>query len=108
MKITHMLLKTFVFSGLMFLAATAFAQKSSVAMGEQMFMDSHLAGSTNANSCNSCHAGGKGMTQAKDNPMLSRAINNCLVAHMGGMKMDGRTAAMRSMKMYVMAMLTHQ
>jgi len=107
-KTNFMPWKTIMLGGLMLMATNALAEKSSMTMGEKMFMDPHLSGSTNANSCNSCHAQGQGLAGAATNPDLGQAINNCLMANMGGHKMDGRSAEMRSMKMYVMAMVTHQ
>ena len=77
------------------------ASKSSVESGMEMFNDSKLGNSTNDSSCNSCHAGGKGLENAGEKKKLSKLINNCLVGQMAGEKLDGRLAAMRSLKMYI-------
>ena len=77
------------------------ASKSSVESGMEMFNDSKLGNSTNESSCNSCHAGGKGLENAGEKKKLSKLINNCLVGQMAGEKLDGRLAAMRSLKMYI-------
>ena len=77
------------------------ASKSSVESGMEMFNDSKLGNSTNDSSCNSCHAGGKGLENAGEKKKLTKLVNNCLVGKMGGEKMDGRLVAMRSLKMYI-------
>lgn len=87
--------------GGMLLAGSALAGKSSMDYGKQLFNDQALSGSTNEQSCNSCHADGKGLENAGKNKNLSQAINKCLTGAMHGEKMDGRSAEMRSMKIYV-------
>ena len=77
------------------------AGKISVESGMKMFNDPKLGNSTNDSSCNSCHAGGKGLENAKEMKKLSKLVNNCLVGQMAGEKMDGRMAAMRSLKKYI-------
>jgi len=77
------------------------ARKSSVESGMEMFNDPKLGNSTNESSCNSCHAGGKGLENAMDKKKLSKLVNNCLVGQMAGEKIDGRKAAMRSLKKYI-------
>jgi len=87
-----------------FLLATGIgvaAEKSSADLGQQLFNDATLGGSADDKSCNSCHAEGKGLEKAGANPKLTAAINACLTGQMGGEKIDGRTAPMRSLKMYV-------
>ena len=80
------------------------AGKSSSEKGNEMFNDPKLGGSSNESSCNSCHAGGKGLENAAGNKKLSRAINKCLVGKLEGKKMDGRTVSMRSLKMYIQSL----
>ena len=77
------------------------AGKSSVELGLEMFNDPKLSSSTNDSSCNSCHAGGKGVEEAGEKKKFSKLVNNCLVGKMAGEKIDGRTVAMRSIKMYI-------
>jgi len=77
------------------------ASKSSVESGMGMFNDPKLGNSTNDSSCNSCHAGGKGLENAGEKKKLTKLVNNCLVGKMEGEKMDGRLVAMRSLKMYI-------
>lgn len=77
------------------------ARKTSVELGQELFNDPKLGGSTNESSCNSCHTGGKGLENAAANKKLSKLINSCLVDKMAGEKIDGRTAPMRSLKMYI-------
>ena len=82
-------------------ASTYGAAKTSVELGQEMFNDSKLGESTNESSCNSCHAGGKGLENVGEKKKISKLVNKCLVGQMAGEKIDGRTAAMRSLKMYI-------
>lgn len=77
------------------------AGKSSAEMGRELFHDPALGGSTNESSCNSCHAGGKGLENAVDNKKLTKLINKCLVEQMAAEKIDGRKVSMRALKMYI-------
>jgi len=77
------------------------AGKSSVELGKEMYNDPKLGGSTNESSCNSCHAGGKGLKNAAEKKKFTKLINTCLVGQMEGEKMDGRKVSMRSLKMYI-------
>ena len=77
------------------------AGKSSAEFGGELFNDPKLGSSTNESSCNSCHAGGKGLENAATNKKFTKLINNCLVGQMEGEKMDGRKVSMRSLKMYI-------
>jgi cytochrome c peroxidase len=77
------------------------AKKTSVELGQEMFNNPKLGESTNESSCNSCHAEGKGLEKAGENKKLTKLANNCLVGQMAGNKLDGRKAAMRSLKMYI-------
>lgn len=88
---------------LLMTAGLAMAAKSSVEYGKQLFNDQNLAGSTNEKSCNSCHANGKGLEGAGENEKLSSAINKCITGPLGGKKIDGRSAEMRSLKMYILS-----
>ena len=83
------------------LTGPALAGKSSVEYGKQLFNDSHLGGSTNAESCNSCHPDGNGLEKAGSNPRLSDLINRCITGPLKGEKIDGRSVEMRSLKMYI-------
>ena len=86
---------------LFFAAGTAYAGKISLEFGQELFNDPKLGGSINDSSCNSCHAGGKGLENAAANKKFSKLVNRCLVDKMEGEKMDGRKAPMRSLKKYV-------
>ena len=77
------------------------ASKTSAELGMEMFNDPNLGSSANESSCSSCHAGGKGLENAGENKKLSKLVNKCIVGQMAGEKIDGRTVAMRSLKMYV-------
>ena len=80
------------------------AGKSSAEMGKELFSDSKLNGSANESSCNSCHAGGKGLENAAGKKKFSKLVNNCLVGKMEGEKLDGRTVSMRSLKKYIQSL----
>ena len=80
------------------------AGKSSSETGKEMFNDPKLGSSSNESSCNSCHAGGKGLENAAANKKLSKVINKCLVGKMEGEKIDGRTVSMRSLKKYIQSL----
>lgn len=80
------------------------AGKISVEIGKELFNDPNLSGSPNESSCNSCHAAGKGLEQVTTSKKLSRLINKCLIDRMEGTKMDGRIAAMRSLKKYILSL----
>ena len=79
------------------------AGKISVELGEEMFNDSKLKGSTNESSCNSCHVSGKGLENV-ESKMMTKKVNNCLVSKMAGEKLDGRKAPMRSLKKYILSL----
>jgi cytochrome c peroxidase len=74
---------------------------SSAELGEKLFKDASLGGSTNETSCNTCHDNGKGLEKAGSNPKLSEMINKCVTGPLKGEKIDGRSVEMRSLKMYI-------
>ena len=82
-------------------SGTVYAGKISMEFGQELFNDPELGGSTNDSSCNSCHAGGKGLENAALSKKFSKLVNKCLVDKMAGEKMDGRKAEMRSLKKYI-------
>ena len=41
------------------------------------------------------------MENVGEKKKISKLVNKCLVGQMAGEKIDGRTAAMRSLKMYI-------
>jgi len=77
------------------------AGKSSAELGRELFNDPQLGGSANDASCNSCHAGGKGLENAASAKKLTKLVNACLTGKMEGEKLDGRNVSMRSLKMYI-------
>jgi len=83
----------------------ALAGKSSVELGEKLFKDPSLGGSTNEQSCNSCHADGAKLEKAADEKNLSKVINSCITGQLGGNKLDGRSVEMRSLKMYIESLI---
>ena len=85
-------------------AALALAGKSTVDYGKQLFNDASLGGSTNASSCNTCHANGKGLEKSGSDPNLVKVINQCITGPLKGEKIDGRTVEMRSLKMYIQSL----
>jgi hypothetical protein len=87
--------------GTLLLGGQAMAGKSSLELGEKLFGDPALGGSVNAKNCNSCHAGGKGLSEAADSKKLVKLMNHCITGQLEGNKIDGRSAEMRSLKMYI-------
>jgi len=83
----------------------ALAGKSSLELGEKLFKDPTLGGSTNDKSCDSCHAGGKKLEKAAGEKNLTGVINRCITGPLGGHKIDGRSAEMRSLKMYIESLI---
>jgi len=100
MKRTNLLM-VIVAGGALLFSGQAIAGKSSVEMGEKLFGDPSLAGSVNAKQCNSCHAGGKGLAGASDSKKLVKLMNRCITGQLEGKKIDGRSAEMRSLKLYI-------
>lgn len=82
-------------------AGAATAGEASVAQGEKLFNDPKFGNASSGKSCNSCHAGGKGMEKAGKAGGKAQVINDCIVGKMKGQKVNGRTAEMRSMKKYI-------
>lgn len=78
----------------------ATAAKTSIELGEKLFHDTTLGGSTNDKSCSSCHAAGEGLEDISSNKKLTKTINQCVTEALNGNKIDGRSAEMRSLKMY--------
>jgi len=87
--------------GLIFVGSQSMAGESSIELGEKLFNDPTLGGSTNSKSCGSCHPGGEGLEKAGAKEDLTAMINRCIVGPLKGDKIDGRTVNMRSLKMYI-------
>lgn len=86
------------------LATPSMAAKSSVELGKKLFNDPGLGASKNDKSCNTCHNNGEGLENAGSNPKLAKMINKCITGPLEGEKIDGRTVAMRSLKMYIQSL----
>lgn len=87
--------------GILLTGGQALAGKSSIELGKDLFNDPALGGSSNDKSCNSCHAAGKGLEKAGASKKLTKNINECITGPLQGSKIDGRSAEMRSLKMYI-------
>jgi hypothetical protein len=91
-----------------FALATAMAmatdQRSYEEIGQELFFDSTLGGSTNALSCNSCHSGGYRLDNAATKHDIMPAIRRCLVDNLGGSKESGQ-ADMRALRAYLVNFL---
>jgi len=85
----------------MLAAVPAVAGKSSAELGRKLFNDPALGGSTNDTSCNSCHPDGKKLAKAGKRKDLAAMINRCIVGPLKGERIDGRSVAMRSLKLYI-------
>ena len=95
------LLMAILAGAILLIGGQAMAGKTSVELGKKLFNDPTLGGSTNDKSCNSCHADGEGLEKAADNKKLVKVINQCITGPLKGNKIDGRTAEMRSLKIYI-------
>jgi cytochrome c peroxidase len=78
----------------------ALAGETSVELGKKLFNSPGMGGSTNGKSCNTCHPNGAKLEKAGENKGLAKAINACITGPLGGKKIDGRSAEMRSLKLY--------
>lgn len=76
-------------------------EKTSVELGQKLFNDPKLGGATSGQTCNSCHAGGKGLEKAGNNTKLAEMINKCITGALQGKKIDGRSVEMKSLKLYI-------
>ena len=92
---------TIIAAGTLLFGGQAMATKSSVELGKELFGDSSLGGSVNDQNCNNCHADGKGLANAATNKKLVKLMNRCITGQLEGKKIDGRSAEMRSLKMYI-------
>jgi cytochrome c peroxidase len=98
------LLVTILAGAILLTGTQAMAGKTSVERGKQLFNDPTLGGSANDKSCTSCHANGKGLEDASSNKKLVKNINQCITGPLTGNKIDGRSADMRSLKIYIDAL----
>lgn len=80
------------------------AGKSSVEYGQKLFNDPSLGGSANDKSCASCHPGGEGLENAGGNKKLAKMINRCITGPLKGSKIDGRSAEIRSLKLFIQSL----
>ncbi len=96
-----------VAGGALLFGGQAIAGKSSLEFGEKLFGDPSLGESVNAKNCNSCHADGKGLNEAANNKRLVKLMNRCITGQLEGKKIDGRSAEMRSLKMYIKSLASN-
>ena len=82
-------------------ACVSAEKEPSASDGEKLFNDPQLAGSVNASSCATCHPGGKGLEKAFENPKLVSVINTCITGPLEGHALEGGSAEMQSLKLYV-------
>ena len=85
-------------------AGICHAGKSSIENGQKLFNDPSLGGSANEKSCASCHPGGEGLENAGNNKKLVKMINRCITGPLKGEKIDGRSAEMRSLKLFIQSL----
>ena len=97
---------TILSAGSLLFCSQAMAGKSSIEIGKELFRDPGLGGSANSKNCNDCHANGKGLEKASASKKLVKKMNRCITDHLAGAKIDGRTAEMRSLKMYIKSLAT--
>jgi len=91
---------------LLALAFSAFSQAAkaedaSVQMGEKLFNDPALGGSTSSLSCSKCHPGGKGLDKAAELPNLASTINYCIENSLNGSRINENSVEMQSLILYI-------
>lgn len=79
------------------------AEQPSAAMGEKLFNDPGLGGSTSDRSCGSCHPGGEGL-KGGENPNYAHMINQCLMGALGGQPLEEDSPAMQSLILYLQSL----
>ncbi|HET9679822.1 MAG TPA: cytochrome c peroxidase [Gammaproteobacteria bacterium] len=77
------------------------AEDASLVLGKKLFSDRSLSHSTNAVSCQSCHAGGAKLEGAAANPDLAAQVNRCIVGALKGEPLPMDSVELRSLVMYV-------
>ena len=91
-------------TGILLLGGQAMAGKSSLENGKKLFGDTSLGGSGNGQACLNCHADGNGLGNLADDKKLVKRVNSCITDRLDGKKIDGRSAEMRSLKMYLLSL----
>jgi hypothetical protein len=79
------------------------ADQKSLELGEDLFHDPNLGGSTNQMSCSSCHAWGYRLQDAATHPDLLSAIRQCLIKELGGSNRN-RIFDMQALRTYVLSL----
>jgi hypothetical protein len=91
-----------------FALATAMAmaadQRSYEEIGQNLFFDPAMGGSTNVLSCNSCHSRGYRLDNAATNSNIMPAIRQCLIENLGGSK-EGNQVDMRALRAYIVSII---
>lgn len=82
-------------------AIPGMTENASVELGKRLFNDPTLAGSTNAKTCNGCHADGNGLGHNNDHTALTTIINRCITGPLKGTPLDTESVEMRSLEMYI-------
>jgi cytochrome c len=77
------------------------AENPSVAFGKKLFNDTSLGGPSNTQTCNTCHADGKGLDKAGSRPDLAAIINKCITGALGGKPLAADSMEMQSLILYI-------
>ncbi len=77
------------------------AERPSAAFGKKLFNDTHLGGSENERSCNTCHIGGNGMQKAAARSDIAAVINFCIAGPLKGKKIADNSVEMQSLTLYI-------
>lgn len=85
-----------------FMASTLLAvENPSAALGEKLFNDSSIGGTSNSKTCNTCHPNGKGLEKAGSNPKIATIINKCIAGALGGKQIAVDSVEMQSLILYI-------
>lgn len=79
----------------------AMGEESSAEMGRKLFNDPALGGSTNPQSCNSCHIDGNGLEEAGSESNVAETINFCIERPLKGNKLEVDSTEMKSLILYI-------
>ncbi|MDH3330167.1 MAG: hypothetical protein OEM01_13125 [Desulfobulbaceae bacterium] len=92
-----------VFLALIFglISHLAMGEEASPQQGETLFNDPKIGGSTNPESCGTCHPGGKGLEESWVKSDLAEMINFCIERPLKGKKLDVNSVEMKSLIMYM-------
>ncbi len=73
--------------------------EASIEKGKVLFNDPKLG--TSGKTCNTCHAGGKGLEMAGTQSNLDSTVNACITTPLRGTALDVKSVEMQSLLLYI-------